>query len=195
MQPCRHVKITGATGSRIRHDDAAFVFRLEQIFPAFRFFQAKSGRFHSVEAQSGSPDIHTDPCGWVGTVNIAFTEFADIFRRVVLQHAFFVQNQQRAGCHTHHHIGLRSGFFCQQLGRDDAGGIAHPFDFDIRIFFFELRLICLELVGFQCGVHGERGISDGIRRLQRQQGGATEDKVSQSHGSFLVRLNRQQKNC
>ena len=66
---------------------------------------------------------------------------------------------------------LRVGLLGQQLGGDDAGGIAHPEDVDVRVGLLERRLVGLELVGLEGGVDREVGGMGGRGRGEQAQRG------------------------
>jgi len=85
-----------------------------------------------------------------------------------LQHALLVQNRQAGGGQAPHRIGLRAGFLSQQLGGNDARGIAHPLDLDVRVGLFKGLLVGLELFGFEGRVHGQFGL--GCERINAKSG-------------------------
>ena len=58
---------------------------------------------------------------------------------------------------AHDDVGLRVGFFREHFRGDDAGGIAHPFQFDVRLALVEAVGIGFQLVGFERGVDEQLG--------------------------------------
>jgi hypothetical protein len=93
-----------------------------------------------------------------GAVGIGGVQLLEALGLVGQQHAFLLQQRQAAGGQAGHHVGLRVGFFGQQLGGDDAGGVAHPLHLDVGVGFFETVLVELHGVGFERRVDQERGL-------------------------------------
>ena len=84
-----------------------------------------------------------------------------------LEHAVLVEQRQARGGHAHHHVGLRVALLGQQLGGDDAGGVAHPFDLDVGLDLVEAFLVGLDLVGLERRVDEQRGL---LCETQRRSG-------------------------
>ena len=82
----------------------------------------------------------------------------EVQRRVGLEHAVLVEQRQARRGHAHHRVGLRVGLLGQQLGGDDAGGVAHPLDLDVGVDLVEAFLVGLELVGLERGVDQQLGL-------------------------------------
>ena len=84
---------------------------------------------------------------------------------------------------TPHHIGLRIGFFGQQLGGDDTGGIPHPFNVQIGVIGLDGLFELGQLVGLDGGVDnqlgfGLRGEGDaGQQQRAKQLGKSHEDDL------------------
>ncbi|MNP42872.1 hypothetical protein D3C76_1366630 [compost metagenome] len=87
-----------------------------------------------------------------------------------------IENRQARSGQAPHGVSLRTGFFGQQFGGDDAGGITHPFDFDVRVGLFERLLVGLQLFGFEGGVHRQLGF-----RRKGVQAESGEDSGGQGH--------------
>ncbi|MNR08198.1 hypothetical protein D3C85_1243430 [compost metagenome] len=110
-----------------------------------------------IEANGRGPHVHAHPGGWVGGIAVVATDLAQVLRCVALQHALLVEDRQARRRQAPDCVGLRTGFFGQQLGRDDAGGIAHPLDLDVRVGRLERLLVGFQLLGLQGGVHRQFG--------------------------------------
>ncbi|MNV80704.1 hypothetical protein D3C71_1743260 [compost metagenome] len=87
-----------------------------------------------------------------------------------MQHAFLVHQAQRRARQAPDHVRLGVALFRQQLGGDDARGIANPLDLDVGVGFFKRGLIDLDLVGFERGVDRQRGLGRGGAHHARQGG-------------------------
>ena len=99
-----------------------------------------------------------------------------------MQHALLVEDRQAGGCQAPDSIGLRTGFFGQQFGGDDAGGITYPFDFHVWVGLFERLLVALQLLGFEGGVNRQLGF--GSKRINTESGEDSSDKSKRlEHGA------------
>src|SRR5262249_7943711 len=84
------------------------------------------------------------------------------------------------------HVGLGVGLLGEELGGDDAGGIAHPLDLDIGIVLVEARGVLLEVVGLHRRVDGEGRLGAGPPRHQsdhRKHSGHTQKNRATSQQS------------
>ena len=188
LQPRAHVEVAGARRCRVRHDDLAGIHGLGQVGPRRRLRQILLLCFDGVEADGGAPGIHAHPCRRVGLVAVSRTDLRQIGRCVRRQHAFLVQDGQARCGQAPHHVGTRVVLLGQQLGGDDAGGVAHPLDFDVRIGLLEGVLVRLHLVSFQRRVHGQRGLGErrrGKRHRCRRDCGGQQGKTC-GHGFLGV---------
>ncbi|MNG15897.1 hypothetical protein D3C84_997560 [compost metagenome] len=87
-----------------------------------------------------------------------------------------VENRQARSGQAPDGVGLWAGFFGQQFGGDDAGGVAHPLDLDVRVGLFEGFFVGLQLFGFEGGVHRQLGF-----RRKGVQAESGEDSGGQGH--------------
>jgi hypothetical protein len=156
LQPGGHVEIAGAAGGRVRHRDGALVDRLGQVLPGLGLGQAELLRLDAVEADGRGPDVHADPGRWARGVGVGGVQVLEALGLIGKEHAFLLQQREAAGGQAGHHVGLRVGFFGQQLGGDDAGGVAHPLHLDVGIGLLEGVLVELHGVGLQRRVDQER---------------------------------------
>jgi hypothetical protein len=184
-QPGSDVKETGAAGCRIGHDDLTLVDGLGHVFPGFGLGQTALLRFHRVEADCGTPHVHAQPGRWILLVAVLAHDRVEVEGRVRLQHAVLVQ-QRQAGCrHAHHRVGLGVGLFCQQLGRDDAGRVPNPLDFNVGVDLVEAFLVGLELVGLQRCIDQQLGLLGHGRSTEGAQTGQGQgfEQIRQTHGN------------
>jgi hypothetical protein len=138
--------------------DGALVDRLGQVLPALGLGQAQLLGLDPVEADGGGPDVHADPGRRARGIGVGRVQFLEALGLVGQQHAFLLQQRKAAGGQAGHHVGLRIGFLGQQLGRDDAGGVAHPLHLDVGIGLLEGVLVELHGIGLERGVDQERGL-------------------------------------
>ncbi len=158
LQPGRHVKEARAARGRMRHHDLALVDGVGQVAPAVRLRNVALGCLDGVEADGRTPDIHADPGGRVRWVPILRIHAAQPGRRVRVQHPFGAEDGQTGGRQAENCVGFRVGLFSQQPRSDDAGRVAHPGDFDVRVGLLEAFLVSLQLIGFERGVNAELGL-------------------------------------
>jgi 23S rRNA (adenine2503-C2)-methyltransferase len=69
------------------------------------------------------------------------------------------------------HIGLRIVLLRQQLGRDDAGRIPHPFDLDVGVLLVECFGVTRKVVGLDGGIDRELGLRRGLPRQHDEANG------------------------
>jgi len=128
-----------------------------------------------VEADRRSPCIHAYPGRRGFAVAVLASEFLESFRLVRKQQPFLIEDHHARRSDAHDHVGLRVSLFCQHLGRDDAGGVAHPFQFDVGLGLVEAVGVSLELIGFQ------RRVDKELRFLGPERWGReSEDECSDS---------------
>ena len=89
------------------------------------------------------------------------------FRRIRLQHPFVLEHRETRCGDADDQVRLRVRFFREELRGDDAGGIAHPFDVDVRIRFLERLFVGLDLIGFERRVNKQLGF---LRRRRQREG-------------------------
>ena len=176
LNPRRHVEEARARGVRVRHDDMALVDRLGQVFPGLGDRQLVLFALDRVEADRRDPGALPDPQRrGVGGVVIFLRQLIQALGRVALEVVVIGQQQQAGRRHAPDDVGLGVFFLGQQLGGDDARGIADPLDVDVRIVFFEGGFELLQLVRLDRRVDqkiglrlGGRGPQDGGRGHRRQ---------------------------
>ncbi len=178
LQPGAHVQKARAGRGRVGHDDLAGIHRLGQVLPRRGLGQLLLFGFDRVQADGGGVAVHADPGGFgLGVAHVG-GDLVQALRGVGLQHAFLVHQAQRRAGQAPDHVGLGVVLLGQQLGGDDAGGVAHPLDLDVGIGLFEGGLVGLDLVGFQRRVDGQRGLGRGGAHHARQGGGQCKQLVA-----------------
>ena len=168
LQPARDVQEPGARRVRVGHDDMTLVDLLGQVLPGLGRRQVVFGRFHRVVADRRDPGVHPDPGRRIALVDELRIELVHAFGRIGLEHAFAFQEKQRGRRQSPDDIGLRVVLLRQELGGDDAGRVAHPFDLDVRVVLVEQLGIALEVLRLDRGIDGEFRLS---RRRSRPQPG------------------------
>ena len=103
-----------------------------------RSFQVTGfGRFclaaSTVLKQIVAPHVHPEPHRRVARVAVLRADRRQVGRGVRLQHAVEIQHHEAGRGKSHHDVGLWIGLLGHQLGRDDPGRVAYPFELDIRI--------------------------------------------------------------
>jgi hypothetical protein len=66
----------------------------------------------------------------------------------------------------------------EELGGDDAGGIAHPLDLDVGMIFVEAGGVLLEIVGLDGRVDRQRRLG-GFHARRREPDGGRDDGTAQ----------------
>ena len=153
LQPARDVEEAGARRVGVGHDHMALVDGLGQVLPRARQGQVVLLRLHGVVTDGRDPGPLTDPQRrFVGGINIGLVQLVHALRGVALEIALVGQQHQAGRGQAPHDVGPGIGLLGEQLGGDDAGGIADPFDIYIRVVLLELPLEHCQLVGLDGGV-------------------------------------------
>lgn len=183
LQPGADVEVAGAGRRRVGHDDLALVHRVGQVFPFGRLGQALLLGLDGVEADGRGPYVHADPGRRVGGVAVVGADLVQVGRGVGFEHALLLEHRQAGAGQAPDHVGLRAILLGQQLGGDDAGGVAHPLDLDIRVLLLEGGLVGGQLFHFEGGVHGQLGVGLGLHGASGEQAGGQSGTFE--HGKLL----------
>ena len=162
LEPARDIEETRARGVGIGHHHVALVDRLGQVLPRARHGQTLLLPLYRVETDRSDPGPLPHPKRRVVLgIHIGRIQLFDALGRVTLEVAFIGQHHQAGRRQAPDDVRLRVILFGQQLGGDDAGGIAHPLDIDVRVVLLELPLEHGELVGLDRRVDQQLGLGKG----------------------------------